>query len=108
MASADAFTLSARVPHKVADEFKTLAESLGMSPNAMIKDMVERAVSGKPAVDGKQAASTDAAKAEIEASQVHVPRTYKVALDLVDDLKTAGYPETQIIDELNGIRRELL
>ena len=107
MASADAFTLSARVPHKVAEEFKQLAEKLGMSPNAMIKDMVEKAVSGKPVFETGQV-NTDAVREEIEGEKLSSPRTYKVALDLVDELQEEGYPETEIIDALNGIRRELL
>lgn len=110
MAATDAFTLSARVPNKVADEFKTLAESLGMTPNAMIRDMVERAVSGKPAASGAgfTTEQAEAAHAEVESTQLHVPRMYGVALSLVDDLMDAGYPESEIEKSFTDIRRELL
>lgn len=108
MASADAFTLSARVPHKVADEFKKVADSLGMTPNALIKDMVERAVNGKPAVGVVAQDNTEAAKQAINESKIHIPRMYKVALDLVDDLMAQKYPESEIENALKGIRREML
>lgn len=108
MASADAFTLSARVPHKTADEFKKVADSLGMTPNALIKDMVERAVNGKPAVGSGVQEDPEAAKQQINESKIHTPRMYKVALDLVDDLMAEKYPESEIENALKRIRRELL
>lgn len=110
MASPDSFTLSARVPHKTAEEFKTLADSLGLTPNALIKDMVERAVTGKPAIGNVAAAENmhEDARKQIEDSQIHVPRMYGVALNLVDDLLGAGYPDSEIEKVLTDIRREML
>lgn len=105
MPQADAFTLSTRVPNKTADAFKALADSLGKTPNALIKDMIERAVEGKPQIIGE---STEKAREEVERGELHVPRGYKVALDLVDDLTTAGYPESEIEKAFLDIRRGML
>lgn len=102
MPSADAFTLSARVPNKVADEFKALAESLGLTPNALIKNMVENAVNGKPAD-----APVSTPQQPIDLPEI-THRLYGVALNLVDELMQAGYPENEIQNALTGIRRELL
>lgn len=100
MAGADAFTLSTRVPNKTADEFKKVADSLGMTPNALIKDMVERAVNGKPQQPKQD--EPVAFKDEV------VPRLWKVALDLVDELQAAGYPDSEIEKAFKDIRREML
>lgn len=101
MAATDAFTLSARVPNKVADEFKALADSLGLTPNALIKDMVIRAVEGGPQ-KGQKPQETVAFQDE------QVPRLWAVALNLVDDLQDAGYPDGEIEQALKDIRREKL
>lgn len=111
MAATDAFTLSARVPHKTADAFKELADSLGLTPNALIKDMVERAVSGKPAVTATakdKNAEAEAGKAAIAEQQLHMPPMYGPALTLVDDLTDAGYPDSEIQSALTRVRREML
>ena len=111
MPSADAFTLSARVPHKIAEEFKKLADSLGLTPNALIKDMVERAVTGQPSfVTGTSPPqeNAEAARAEIETAQLHVPPMYGPALTLIDDLTDAGYPDSEIQSALTKVRREML
>lgn len=102
MPQADAFTLSARVPNKVADEFKKLADTLGMSPNAMIKDMVMRAVEGKPLGAAEKPQEMDTFRDE------QVPRLWAVALNLVNDLEDAGYPVSEIEKAFLDIRRELL
>lgn len=113
MASSDAFTLSARVPHKTADEFKALADSIGMSPNALIKDMIERSVSGKPALpeivtEADKVAGAEAGKVQVNESQLHVPAMYGPALALIDDLMDAGYPDSEIQSALTTVRREML
>lgn len=113
MASADAFTLSARVPHKTADEFKALADSIGLSPNALIKDMIERAVAGKPALpeivtEADKAAGAAAGKAQVQEAQLHVPAMYGPALTLIDDLMDKGYPDSEIQNALTNVRREML
>lgn len=98
MPSADSFTLSARVPNKVADEFKAMAESLGLTPNALIKNMVENAVTGSASVPAKQQADIP----EVEG------RLYGSALNLIDELIEAGYPESEISNALTNIRRGML
>ena len=103
MASADAFTLSARVPNKTADDFKALADKLGLTPNALIKDMVERAVAGKLPV-GKDAEPQETVAFQDE----RVPRLWAVALNLVNDLEDAGYPAGEIEKAFLDIRREML
>lgn len=102
MPSADSFTLSARVPNKVADEFKKLADGLGLTPNALIKNMVESAVSGKPTDATGRPVKEQAPLPEVEG------RLYGVALALVDDLIKEGYPESEISNALTSIRREML
>lgn len=100
MAATDAFTLSARVPNKTADEFKQLADSLGLTPNALIKDMVERAVSGK--------AQEPEHQEPVPFEGEPVPRLWAVALELVNDLEDAGYPGSEIEKAFKGIRQEML
>lgn len=103
MAATDAFTLSARVPNKTADEFKQLADSLGLTPNALIKDMVERAVSGKA-----QSTSEPKEQETVPFDGEPVPRLWAVALELVNDLEDAGYPGSEIEKAFKNIRQEML
>lgn len=97
MPSIDSRSISARVNCQLADRFTAIAEGRGYSTAGLIADFIQRTV------NGAELPETD----EPELPDV-TSRLYGVALSLVDDLADEGYPESEIIRALTGVRREML
>lgn len=92
-------SISARVDVELADRFKMLAESRGYTVAGLMTDFVERTV-----YQGLNL-SEDIPDVPIPEN---VTRLYGEVLTLVDDLAEEGYPESEIRNAFNAIRREML
>ena len=97
MPSIDSKTLSLRISNQLAKQVQEKAASVGLTVNAFLTSIASAAVKGEGV-------------APEPPTDVEIPggRLYGVALNLVDDLVDAGYPESEIENALKSIRRDML
>lgn len=107
MPSVDTTTISLRVNNQTAWAFEDLAQSKGMTKNALLVEMVQTELS-KSLPDGEPEVTT--AEAELPPFEMpdNLSRLYAAALSLIDDLTDAGYPEKEILLMLSNDRERML
>lgn len=95
MPSIDSRAISARINNKLADEFTQIAEGRGYTTAGLLTKLIREVVDG----------SEDDTEYELTERS---SRLYGVALELVDDLMEAGYPDGEIESALKCVRRDML
>lgn len=105
MPSVDTTTISLRVNNQTAWAFEDLAQSKGVTKNALLVEMVQRELSKNlPDEDDTQDVKTETSFEMPD----NLSRLYATALTLIDDLTEAGYPENEILLMLSNDRERML
>lgn len=104
MPTIDSKTLSVRMSNQLAAQVQKKADEQGTTVNAYLTSLAMASVKGYELTPEPEKEEQEEAH-ELSGEQSVL---YGVALNLVDDLVRAGYPESDIRGALTNIRRELL
>lgn len=112
MPTIDSKTISVRVNNLLANRVTALAARRGLTINGLLTQILQAAVDEIEQVPVIPTVPVTLPEKEELEEAIELTgdqkRIYGAALNLVDDLVDAGYPESEIENALKSIRRDML